>query len=259
MTPAPVVPAPSLQSQPAPPTTTAPPATTPLNEPSPYARAGPLTAEERARATRLLDRSLGQAQAEPAAVTRWAGKSETVATRVIKAGPDGEPLIVEFTGRGVNGELVTVRSTAGDPSGRVVRLEIQNINNLERAARDTELARAMKAAGMGDWERNLGHVQPSAAKGAEATYNLEPQAGQWNKSVAGKVNRRTAETLFQNYLNSHPDAILNTEISRNLSKSNALLGERFRITDASGKAALDIEVTTRGKFIDHLAAKKPSQ
>jgi hypothetical protein len=211
-----------------------------------------LTAGERLRAERLLNRSLGQAEAEPVPVTRWGGQSQTVATKVIKVGPDGRPLIVEFTGRGVNGELVTVVSSAGDRAGRVLRLKINNVNNLERVARDTELARAMKAAGMGDWERNLGHVQPSAAKGAEMPYNLEPQAGHWNKSVAGRVNRRTAENLFQNYLDSHTDDILNTEISRNLSKKNALLGERFRITDASGKAVLDVEVTTRGKLVDHL-------
>jgi hypothetical protein len=253
VTPMPVAPAPSLQTQVvSQPGIRQPTTGVKLNEPSPYTRGGPLTADERLRAERLLNRSLGQAQAEPVPVTRWGGQSQTVATRVIKVGPDGRPLIVEFTGRGVNGELITVVSSAGDRGGRVLRLKINNINSLERVARDTELARAMKAAGMGDWERNLGHVQPSAAKGAEMPYNLEPQAGHWNKSVAGRVNRRTAENLFQNYLDSHPDDILGTEISRNMSKGNALLGERFRITDASGKAVLDAEVTTRGKLVDHL-------
>lgn len=249
----PVVPASALQPQAkAQPGTDQTATKTPLNEPSPYARGGPLTPEERLRAERLLNRSLGQAPAEPVPVTRWGGQSETVATRVIKAGPDGKPLIVEFSGRGVNGELVTVRSIAGDGGGRVVRLEIRNINKLERVVRDTELARAMKAAGMGDWENNLGHVQPSAAKGAEMPYNLEAQGKNWNQSVAGRATRRTAESQFQKFLDSHPTDILNTEISRNLSKSNALLGERFVITDANGKVLLDVEVTTRGKIIDRV-------
>ncbi|MBO0691768.1 MAG: hypothetical protein J2P58_02625 [Acidimicrobiaceae bacterium] len=257
-TPTPVAPAPSLQTQGPVQLGTNQPTTAKLNEPSQHTRGGPLTVDERLRAERLLNRSLGQAQAEPAAVTRWGGQSQTLATKVIEVGPDGQPLVVEFTGRGVNGELVTVVSTSRDTGGRVVRLKIDNINNLERVARDTELARAMKAAGMGEWQRNLGHVQPSAAKGAEIPYNLEPQAGHWNKSIAGKVNRRTAETRFQKYLDSHPDEILNTEISRNLSKGNALLGERFRITDASGKHVLDVEVTTRGKLVDHLNLNEAS-
>jgi hypothetical protein len=237
-----------------------PPASgTKLDEPSEFAYGGPLTPAERLRAERLLNRSLGQVQNEVVPVTRWGGQSRTVATRVIKVRPDGRPLVVEFTGRGVNGELVTVVSTANDGGGRVVRLSITNINNLERVARDTELARAMKAAGMGDWERNLGHVQPSAAKGAEIPYNLEAQVGKWNKSVAGRANRRTAEIQFQKYLDSHGDGVLNTEISRRLSTNNTILGERFRITDANGKAVLDLEVNTRGKLVDHLKLEVPGK
>jgi hypothetical protein len=169
----PVAPAPGLQAQGAPHSASG----AKLDEPSEFAYRGPLTPAERLRAERLLNRSLGQVQNEPVPVTRWGGQSQTVATRVIKVGPDGRPLVVEFTGRGVNGELVTVVSTANDGGGRVVRLNITNINNLERVARDTELARAMKAAGMGDWERNLGHVQPSAAKGPRCRTTLRLRLG----------------------------------------------------------------------------------
>jgi hypothetical protein len=201
----------------------------------------------------MLNRSLGQGGTGPAEVTRWPSQVKGVSTRVIQAGPNGEPLVVEISGRGVNGELYTVRTTAEQGHGRVVRLEIDNINALDRVQRDADLARAMKAAGMGDWERNLGHVQPSAAKGAELPYNFEPQAGSWNKAVAGKVNRRTVETQFQRYLDSHPTDILRTQISRNLSKSDALLSERFRIVKPSGEVVFDMEVTTRGTVIDHVA------
>jgi hypothetical protein len=156
---------------------------------------------------------------------------------------------MEFSGRGVKGELITIRTTAGQGQGRVVRMEIENINSLEREARDVELSRAMKAAGMGDWERNLGHVQPSAAKGSEMPYNLEPQKGEWNKAVAGRINRRTAEGLFQKYLDAHPTEVLKVEISRELSVRDALLSERFRILNLDGEPVFDVEVTTRGKLV----------
>lgn len=221
---------------------------TPLSEPPEYARGGPLTPAERQRAEQLLNRSLGRAQAGPAKITSWPSKPSKSGAQIIES-KGGKPSVAEFTGRGEKGELVTVRTVRGQSQGRVARMEIENINKSERDVRDTELARAMKAAGMGDWQRNLGHIQPSAAKGAEMPYNLEPQAKSWNQQVAGRVNRRTAESAFQNYLNAHPSDVLNVEITRRLSKCNALLSERFCIRDVKGNTVFDVEVTTRGKFI----------
>lgn len=228
------------------------PGTAKLNEPSPFARGGPLTPEERQRAERLLNQSLGKAQNGPAEVTRWPSEPGKSASKVVKTGPDGKPSVMEFEGRGEKGELIKVRHIKGQVQGRVISMEVENINALPREVRDTELARAMKAAGMGDWKSDLGHVLPSATKGAEMPYNFEPQSGKWNKAVKGKANRRTVERGFQQFLDAHPNDILKVEISRKLSTSNSLLSERFCIRDASGKALFDVEVTTRGKLIDYL-------
>ncbi len=220
---------------------------TPLKEPPPFARGGPLTPEERLRAERLLNRNLGQAQTGPAEVTRWPSKPGKDVSRVVKAGPEGKPSIVDFTGRGEKGELVTVRTVQGQGQGRVVEMKIENIRNWNRDVRDTELARAMKAADMGDWRRNLGHVQPSAAKGAEMPYNLEPQPKSWNQAVKGRINRRSAEIKLQQYLDQHPNEDLSLEISRRLDVRNRLLGEKFVLRDRNGHAVFEMEVTTGGK------------
>ena len=211
----------------------------------------PSTPKERERAERLQNRSLGQSQIDPAEITRFGDKSEGEQSRVIERDTNGEPTAVEFTGRGEKGEQITVRSTKNDALGRVITSEIPNYNALSREARDKELARAMKLAGMGEWKRDLGHVQPSAAKGAEQPYNFEPQNPEWNRSVSAKINRRTAEIRFQNFLDAHPQGLLKVKVSRKLDSLNRLLSERFTVGDQNNKALFDVEVTTHGKLTQY--------
>lgn len=220
------------------------------NEPSSHARGGGLKPGERARAERLLSESLGQAHKGPVKVTRWPSKS---LAKVVKKDSSGKPSIVEFKGWGKKGELINVRSVKEQKLGRVTSMEIDDINNLPREVRDKELARAMKAAGMGDWDKDLAHILTSELGGAEMPYNLEPQLQDWNRSVKGKNNRRTAEISLKEFLDAHPKDFLRLEISRKLDVLNKLLSERFCVRDKSGTSVYDVEVNTRGELTYHVA------
>lgn len=238
--------APAASPSPAGPATSQAPSRILPNEPaSPFI--APLTPAERQTAERLLGRSLGLAQSGPAQVVRWQSSSPKSAATVVKASPTGEAEVMDFQARAEGGELVTVRTVKGEGGGRVVRVEV-NRPNFAKRERDKDLARAMKAVGMGNWRDNEGHIVPFAEGGADEPFNFESQPGSWNKSKKGRVNRRTLERLLERFVKSNEGDIGKIEVTRKLNSLNRLLSERFVVRNLKGDVTFDKEVTTRGKL-----------
>jgi hypothetical protein len=228
----------------------------PLNMPPEYARGGPVTPEQEALANKLLLRRPGAAEAGPVPVTTFPGAAPKQSPMTVKASDAQGPTIADFTGVGPGGERITVRTVRGKKDGsRVVNMTV-DFDAQDYASdrvRDTDLPRAMRLAGMGDWRANMGHIFPFAEGGPDAVYNFERQPGKWNKAVKGKVNRRTLERLFETFVDEHTKQIASFEFRRTLTKANALQGERFVIRNHAGEIIFDVEVTTRGRVVDYLS------
>ena len=206
------------------------------------ARGGPLTDIQRKKAEWLLNRSV-ELKPGPTEILRWPGKSvnSSLAVKVIKRSPQGNPLIMEFIGVGRKGEVITIRNIAGKGNGLPVDMRFLNINDQLRNIRDDDLGRSLNAAGMGNWRKQSGHYWANAAGGAEETYNRLPMDKKWNEAKKGKNNRNTVERIFIDRIKLELGGTLSVDVSPIVDGTGALTGERCLVMDANGKVVKDFE------------------
>ena len=222
-----------------------------------------LTSEERQQAWNLLKRSVGTAQEGLVEVVKFPStskKTETVLKQNVPKKPDAS--VAESTGladRGWNQspDLVTVQVVKGkNDSGRVVRIEVPNYNELPKRKRgsvDNVLGRAMKAAGMLSWGKDDSHIQALEHRGTALPYNHEPLGKKQNRGTKGVVTHRTLELEFTQFQEKNPDIALGRVVfDRKLKTNNALQSESIQARDTKGNVVFDME--RRGRdLVDKLS------
>lgn len=212
----------------------------------------PLTQAERQRhLVEMYQRPPGRG-ADVEGVARTTAGSQRPVQRVTARDAQGNPTEVEFeVPHPEGGRLVIRQRFDADPNssyaaGRIVELEIPNVNARTRVGRDRTIAQAVKEwLGIG---RDLGHTQGLQNRGRDVPYNYEHQSPRYNQQI-----RNTAEGRVRSYVDTHPDRPVTLSIQRAFTANGSLASERFTLRPVGGgDPVVDVTVDIRGNLTDHI-------
>lgn len=197
--------------------------------------------------------------AELEGVHRSSAGPRQVEAKVTKTDASGKATEIEFDLPNPDGGRIKIRQKLDAPSGsqwasgRVVEVEVRNVNAKQKMERDRSIARASKD--FLDVGPDLSHTQGLSNRGVDAPYNFEHASPHYNQTI-----RTRAESRVAHYLDTHPDVPTTLIIRRKFTASGALKEERFTLVPVGGgKPKVDITVSTRGKVTDHLDPARSTQ